>query len=291
MTVDDDQVAQAELFGSVFLIAQHLTRRADRELADLGITTRQWLLLAILTKALPGSSPSLSEAAERYGSSRQNVEQIALGLEARGFVRLVPDPTDARTTRIEVTERVRRVRRPSHGRAALPRCSTEAFAGLTPKETSRPARPGATVACRPHGRPLWRGATHMTRLIVAAVVAAHGVIHLIGFVVPWQIATVDGLPLPHHGGRWPDGPRATSGHAWSVLFGWDARSASSYSGIGIARRASWALPLTSGLAVVSLVACMVGLPELAAGVVVNVAILGAAAWLLRARSHSVEVAR
>jgi DNA-binding MarR family transcriptional regulator len=134
MKTGDDRVAQAELFGSVFLIAQHLTRRADRELADLDLTTRQWLLLAVLTKTLPGSSPSLSEAAEKYGSSRQNIKQIALGLEARGFVRLVPDPADARTTRIELTERVREFDEPRM-RDRTAAMLVDVFSGLTPAET------------------------------------------------------------------------------------------------------------------------------------------------------------
>ncbi len=107
MPADDALLAaRAELFGSIFVIVQHLARRADAELAVVDLTTRQWLLLAVLTKWFPGHRPSLSEAAERYGSSRQNVKQIALGLEARGFVRLVPDRDDGRTTRIELTERV-----------------------------------------------------------------------------------------------------------------------------------------------------------------------------------------
>ena len=107
MPADDELLAaRAEIFGSIFVVVQHLARRADAELAALGLTTRQWLLLAVLTKWFPGHSPSLSEAAERYGSSRQNVKQIALGLEARGFVRLVPDRDDGRTTRIALTERI-----------------------------------------------------------------------------------------------------------------------------------------------------------------------------------------
>ena len=86
---DDELLAtRAEVFGSLFVLVQHLSRRADKELADLGLTTRQWLLLAVLINAFPGRSPSLSEAADKYGSSRQNVKQVALGLEARGFVRL-----------------------------------------------------------------------------------------------------------------------------------------------------------------------------------------------------------
>ncbi len=127
---------RAELFGAVFVIVQHLTRTADRELTALGLTTRQWLLLAVLTKGFPHRRPSLSEAAERYGSSRQNVKQIALGLEAAGYVRLVTDPTDARTTRIEVTERVRVFDEP----AMVDRTAAmleAVFAGLTPRETGQ----------------------------------------------------------------------------------------------------------------------------------------------------------
>jgi len=98
--------ARAEIFGSIFVVVQHLTRRADAELAEMDLTTRQWLLLAVLTKWFPGRDASLTEAAERYGSSRQNVKQIALGLEARGFLRLVPDPADGRTTRLRLTDKV-----------------------------------------------------------------------------------------------------------------------------------------------------------------------------------------
>ena len=134
MPDDDLLTAQAELFGSVFVVTQHLTRRTDAALAVFGLTTRQWLLLAVLGKWFPDRSPSLSEAAQRYGSSRQNVKQIALGLEARGFVRLVPDPADGRTTRIEMTERVRVLDEPAAQvrAAALLR---DAFAGLSPAQT------------------------------------------------------------------------------------------------------------------------------------------------------------
>ncbi len=100
----------------------------------MDLTTRQWLLLAVLTKSFPGRSPSLSEAAEKYGSSRQNVKQIALGLEARGFVRLVPDRDDGRTTRIELTGRVGVFDEPEMvGRASA--MLTDACAGLSPDET------------------------------------------------------------------------------------------------------------------------------------------------------------
>jgi DNA-binding MarR family transcriptional regulator len=134
MTDDELPAARAETFGSIFVILQHLARLADAELAPLGITARQWLLLAVLTKGFAGRSPSLSEAAGEYGTSRQNVKQIALGLEARGFVRLVPDRDDARTTRIELTERVGVFDQPEtvERQAAV---LADAFAGLSAQET------------------------------------------------------------------------------------------------------------------------------------------------------------
>lgn len=121
---------QADVFGSLFVVQQHLTRRTDAALADLGLTSRQWLLLAVLSQAFRGRGPSLSEAGERYGTSRQNVKQIALGLESRGYVRLVPDPDDGRTTRLELTEQAAIFDTPAlqaRGEELL----RSAFAGLT----------------------------------------------------------------------------------------------------------------------------------------------------------------
>jgi len=39
----------------------------------------------------------------------------------------------------------------------------------------------------------------------------------------------------------------------------------------------------------ALAVCVIGLPETAAGIVVNAAILGGAAWVARTRMHAVEV--
>ena len=130
----------------------------------------------------------------------------------------------------------------------------------------------------------------MTRLILAAVVAAHGLIHLIGFVVPWRIATVTGFPYRTTAA----GGLADLGDVGMRLVGvgWLVCAVGFVvAGVGIARRAPWALALTSGLAVVSLVVCLIGLPETAAGIVVNLAILGATVWVMRARTSLVEVAR
>lgn len=99
--------ARAQVFAHVFLLAQHLTRHADRELAPLALTTRQWLLLAVVARH-PGRAPMLSEAAAIYGSSRQNVKQIALQLQARGYLEISPDAADARALRLHPTAAVAR---------------------------------------------------------------------------------------------------------------------------------------------------------------------------------------
>jgi DNA-binding MarR family transcriptional regulator len=127
----DDELLRAasDAFGGVFVIVGHLTRLTDEGLADWGLTTRQWLLLAVLTRGFPGHAPSLTEAAAAYGSSRQNVKQIALGLEARGFLRLVADEHDGRATRLVPTDRVRIFDEPE-GRARGRAVVEAAFDGL-----------------------------------------------------------------------------------------------------------------------------------------------------------------
>ena len=48
--------------------------------------------------------PTLRELSEVLGSSQQNVKQILLKLEKKGFVELMPDPADKRKQRIVLTE-------------------------------------------------------------------------------------------------------------------------------------------------------------------------------------------
>lgn len=132
---DDELQARTDLFGKVFVLVQHLTRRTDAALEHLGLSSRQWLLLAVLTRGFPGRAPSLTEAAERYGSSRQNVKQVALGLAALGYLRLVPDPLDGRTTRLELTEKVGLFDAPD-GVARARALFEDVFAGLSAEDVA-----------------------------------------------------------------------------------------------------------------------------------------------------------
>lgn len=130
----------------------------------------------------------------------------------------------------------------------------------------------------------------MLRIVAAAVVAAHGLIHLIGFVVPWGISSVEGFAYRTTalGGAIALGD--TGARAIGIV--WLACAVGFVvAGLGIWRRAPWALPLTAALAVVSIVVCVLGLPETSAGIVVNAVILGAVARLSIARPRGREVAR
>jgi DNA-binding MarR family transcriptional regulator len=129
----DEERAASDAFARAFVVVGHLTRLADARLADWDLTTRQWLLLAVLAQGFPGRAPSLSEAAAAYGTSRQNVKQIAIGLESRGFVHLVPDGSDGRMTRLVLTDRIRIFDEPeglARGRDLL----ASAFDGLAPHD-------------------------------------------------------------------------------------------------------------------------------------------------------------
>ena len=95
---------ESEAFGLLFVLTQHLGRRADEALVPFGLTSRQWLLLAVLSRS--PQPPTLSEAATAYGTSRQNVKQIALQLAARGYLTLAADPADARATRLVLSAAV-----------------------------------------------------------------------------------------------------------------------------------------------------------------------------------------
>jgi predicted cation transporter len=128
----------------------------------------------------------------------------------------------------------------------------------------------------------------MTRMLAAGLLAVHGLIHLIGFVVPWGIAQVEGFPyrtsaLAGAVALGEPGARLV-GVAWLVL-----AVGFVVAGVATWRREAWAAPLTAALAVASIVICTLGLPESVAGIVVNVAILAALGWIAVARGSTVRV--
>lgn len=124
----------------------------------------------------------------------------------------------------------------------------------------------------------------MIRIVAGIALAIHGLIHLIGFVVPWQLAEVSGFPYRTDSlaGALELGPTGAKvvGVVWLVV-----AVGFVVAGVGLALGTSWALTLTGVLAVASSVVCLLGLPEAVAGLVINLAILGALAIARLAPRH------
>jgi DNA-binding MarR family transcriptional regulator len=94
------------VFGSLFVTANLLETLLDRAFASYGITVKQWLLLITIT-SLFREPPSVKQVAGAMGTSHQNVKQVALNLEKRGYLRLVKYAKDARVTRLVTTNACR----------------------------------------------------------------------------------------------------------------------------------------------------------------------------------------
>ena len=68
-----------------------------------GITWKQFF--AIICINLCRESPTINELSEVMGSSHQNVKQILLKLEKKGFVEMIADEKDRRKQRIVTTKK------------------------------------------------------------------------------------------------------------------------------------------------------------------------------------------
>lgn len=74
-------------------------------LADKTMKEISWKqFFALICINLCKNPPTIKELADIMGSSHQNVKQILLKLEKKGFVNLYMDPEDRRKQRIELTE-------------------------------------------------------------------------------------------------------------------------------------------------------------------------------------------
>jgi DNA-binding MarR family transcriptional regulator len=88
------------IFGLLFLLSNKLQTIGDALFKE--ITTKQWFITLVLS-ILEGKEPTLNELSEAAGTSRQNVKQLILKLEKKGFVDLRRDEQDSRKFRIKLT--------------------------------------------------------------------------------------------------------------------------------------------------------------------------------------------
>ena len=109
-----DMPPQPFLLGLLSAFDNRYQAAADAYLKE--ITWKQFF--AIICINLCKEPPALNELSDIMGSSHQNVKQILLKLEKKGFVTTVPDEKDKRKQRILVTDQCREFleQNDNHGR-------------------------------------------------------------------------------------------------------------------------------------------------------------------------------
>ncbi len=96
----DPKELQAHIFSSFFTLSNRLQVAGDG--LDPMMTLKQWLLIAVLIKS-GAEALSISELAQRMGSSRQNVKKMALLLEKQGFLSIAQREDDKRFLEVRVS--------------------------------------------------------------------------------------------------------------------------------------------------------------------------------------------
>ena len=119
----------------------------------------------------------------------------------------------------------------------------------------------------------------MLRTLLAGVFLAHGIAHVVGFVVPWRIVTSAEVPYRTTVLGTDVGPIAVRalGIAWLIVACLFVALAAS-----VFRHAAWWNVRTLLLVGLSVVLCVLGLPEARPGLLANAAILAllALGWAL-----------
>lgn len=101
--MQDRKQKETELFGTLFLIERKLEQLGNKALGERGLTIKQWMVLAAMGN-LTGK-PSVSEIAAYLNMTHQNIKQLCLQLERKGYVHLEKDPDDKRVLRATTTEK------------------------------------------------------------------------------------------------------------------------------------------------------------------------------------------
>ena len=109
------------------------------------------------------------------------------------------------------------------------------------------------------------------RLLLGAILIVHGISHLVGFVVPWQLVTTPEVPyrttiLAGSVNIGDMGIRAV-GVVWLLL-------ALAFVVLGVALLAGiWSYPVALRVVLASLAICVIGLPDARIGLVLNLLLL------------------
>ncbi len=86
-----------------FQLSNQLQTVFDHKLVDYNLTIKQVFLMIVIDSF--DDAPGYSAVSERFGTSRQNVKQLALKLEKNGYIRIIKDPEDSRYRRLNFTDK------------------------------------------------------------------------------------------------------------------------------------------------------------------------------------------
>ncbi|MCR3956935.1 MAG: hypothetical protein NUK57_11620 [Gudongella sp.] len=99
-----DRIAiEGELLARFFQLSNKLQTYLDQHLKKDLLTTKQMFLMIVIGSF--ESDPGFSEISDRFGTSRQNVKQLALKLEKNGYVEIYTDQNDSRFKRVKFTRK------------------------------------------------------------------------------------------------------------------------------------------------------------------------------------------
>jgi DNA-binding MarR family transcriptional regulator len=97
---------RVDSFPLLLFLSHRLEYIGDSELKKDDLTTKQYLTVVVIEN-LYDHSPSISELAQSLSTTHQNIKQIALQLQKKGFIKIERDENDKRTWRLNVTEKNR----------------------------------------------------------------------------------------------------------------------------------------------------------------------------------------
>lgn len=103
--VGADRAAPLRAFRLLSVISNQIRWLTDDMLRGDNVTSQQAALTTVVNSL---GRPSISEVAGMMSTSHQNVKQIALGLERKGFMRIELDDRDGRVRRLVTTPRSNR---------------------------------------------------------------------------------------------------------------------------------------------------------------------------------------
>jgi hypothetical protein len=112
----------------------------------------------------------------------------------------------------------------------------------------------------------------MFRTAGAVFIALHGIVHWIGFAVPWGLATTRDFAATTSA-AWGQLELGETGARLIAVVWLPVLVAFVISAYGIWRRTAWAVRLTAITTAVSLVLCVLASPAAIAGLVINIGVL------------------